>query len=87
MLHELKIKSNFLNDIISNKKTFEIRKDDRNFKVGDIISFIYSREDSYMFKGIYRYEIIYKLAYCDFPEGLKKDYCLLGIRKVKGSIL
>lgn len=33
--HELKIAPNFLKDILFNGKTFEIRFNDRNFKVGD----------------------------------------------------
>ncbi len=33
--HHLKIEHKFLCDILSNKKQFEIRKNDRNYKVGD----------------------------------------------------
>lgn len=89
MLHNLKIRTNFLSDIITNEKTFEIRKDDRNFKVGDLISFIPLLNDSPMLekKGFYLYEITYKLTYGEFSEGLKKGYCILGIRKVEKLIL
>ena len=73
MIHQLKIKQNFLNDIIANKKNFEIRNDDRNYAIGDLISFS---------DGSLICEITYKLTHTDFPEGLKKDYCILGIRKV-----
>ncbi|CCN48926.1 conserved hypothetical protein [Vibrio nigripulchritudo MADA3029] len=34
-VHELKIQPEFLKAIIEEKKTFEIRKNDRDFKVGD----------------------------------------------------
>ena len=38
-LHELKIKREYFNAIKSGEKTFEIRKNDRDFQVGDIINF------------------------------------------------
>lgn len=35
--HELKILSEYYWDIIEGRKTFEIRKNDRDFKVGDVL--------------------------------------------------
>lgn len=37
MIHELKIKPKFFQDIINVIKNFEIRKNDRKFRVGDIL--------------------------------------------------
>lgn len=79
MVHYLKIKRNFLNDIITNKKTFEIRRDDRHFVVGDLICF--ESPSPWELWPLLLYEITYKLTYADFPEGIKKNYCILGIRK------
>ena len=74
-----------MNDIITNKKTFEIRRDDRNFAIGDLISFVpLCANYSGSFSSVpfpFLYEITYKLNYVDFPEGIKKNYCILGIRK------
>ncbi len=39
IVHNLKIKYEYAKDIVSGLKTFEIRKDDRNFQVGDFIAF------------------------------------------------
>lgn len=39
-LHELKIKHEYLVDITLGKKTFELRKNDRDYQVGDLIRFI-----------------------------------------------
>ena len=36
--HELKIKPQYFWDIDCDIKTFEVRKNDRNFEVGDIIT-------------------------------------------------
>ena len=37
MTHVLKIEPQFLNDILDGTKTFEIRKNDRDFHVGDVL--------------------------------------------------
>lgn len=34
-IHNLKIKQEYLNQIIAGRKRFELRKDDRGFEVGD----------------------------------------------------
>ena len=38
MIHELKILPVFFTDVISGKKTFEIRKNDRPFQEGDLLA-------------------------------------------------
>lgn len=35
--HELKTLPEYFKAVVENKKTFEVRKNDRNFKVGDIL--------------------------------------------------
>ena len=35
--HELKCWSSYFEDVIEGRKTFEIRKNDRNFHVGDVL--------------------------------------------------
>lgn len=36
MIHQLKIQSEYFLDVASGKKTFEVRKDYRDFHVGDL---------------------------------------------------
>lgn len=38
MIHQLKIDSKYFEDVVSGKKTFEVRNNDRNFYVGDFIA-------------------------------------------------
>ena len=38
MIHALKILPGYFEDVISGKKTFEIRKNDRDYKVGDLLA-------------------------------------------------
>lgn len=35
--HELKILPKYFSEVYSGNKTFEVRKNDRNFKVGDML--------------------------------------------------
>ena len=44
-LHELKILHPYLVDITIGNKTFELRKNDRDYQVGDLIRFIDIGED------------------------------------------
>lgn len=39
-LHELKIKHEYLIEVDRGNKTFELRKNDRDYQVGDLIRFI-----------------------------------------------
>lgn len=95
-LHELKIKHNYLLDIARGIKTFELRKNDRDYQVGDLIRFIdvsgkqdqilvpsnvQIRKTDYYINENTLYRIVYILK--DVPEyGLDKDYCILGIKKI-----
>lgn len=74
--HDLKILPEYYEKVLSREKRFEIRKDDRNFKVSDILNL---REyDGENFTGRSSlYIVTYKLdggAY-----GLENGYCILSI--------
>lgn len=93
MIHKLKIKYSYASKIAHNLKTFELRKDDRNFKIGDWIVFeivdspdlnklskAEREEVVWVLKTIKdnQYLITYKLN--NVPEyGLDNDYCILSI--------
>lgn len=80
-IHILKIKDIFWDSVKSLKKTFEVRKDDRDFKVGDLIRFVIVDSDSGLIcaRAHCLFEVTYKLTSDDFPDGLKDGYCILGI--------
>lgn len=86
-LHELKIKHEYLIEVDRGRKTFELRKNDRDYQVGDLIRFIDIKQDIKGDCDIYIDEDdLYKITYVlkDVPEyGLDKDYCILGIKKLK----
>ena len=73
--HDLKILPQFYEAVISGRKKFELRKNDRDFKVGDTIKL---REWS---NGRYSgRETTYRIGYMlqDY-EGLDGNYVILGI--------
>lgn len=91
-LHELKIEKKYFLDVLHGAKTFELRKNDRNYQVGDLIHFnvIKSEEkehdpeacDVNFGEDCLLYKITYVLK--DVPKyGLDMDYCILGIKHVK----
>ena len=81
-LHELKIKEEYFDSILHNLKTFELRKNDRDYKVGDLIHFVNVDNSEFKYGDLFVFQITYILK--DVPEyGLDKDYCILGIKKLE----
>lgn len=84
-IHYLKIKEEYYQAIKDGLKTFELRRNDRNYHVGDLIIFkriVYSRGEV-LTKGSEMLDI-YKIDYIlkNVPEyGLDNDYCILSISK------
>jgi ASC-1-like (ASCH) protein len=79
--HVLKIENKFINFITSGAKTFEFRKNDRDYKIGDIVSF-YEPKLNETYESIGPYIIEYILTQQDFkmvPEG----WVIFSIRALK----
>ena len=74
MIHQLKIEDNYLENLVEDKKTCEIRFNDRDYQVGDILEFY-----RYNIKDYYRFEIIHIHS----GLGLKDGYVVLSVRRVK----
>ena len=78
MIHELKILPKWFEDVQSNKKNFEIRKNDRDFKVGDTLML----KEWYKGKFTERY-VLREIEYIyqgDGTYGLSEEYCVLGLK-------
>ena len=61
IIHKLKLNSDYYSDSASGVKTFEIRKNDRNFKIGDILElreWVWSAIDG---KGAYTGNVHWKI--------------------------
>lgn len=80
MEHELKIYLTYFEDVISGKKKFEIRKNDRKFRVGDIL--ILKEWDNIKYSGREaRAEVIYLID--DKFVGIQPGYVVMGISLIR----
>lgn len=80
-LHTLKIQPRFYSAVMKGDKTFELRKNDRDFLAFDLIHFVNVNGEDFINEPNNVYQITYVLQ--DVPEyGLKEDYCILGIKKL-----
>ena len=80
MNHELKINLSFADAIVGGRKTFELRRNDRGFQAGDIVTFI--PVDGCGIRTFHeidrrRYEITYVMN----GYGLENGYVAFGIRE------
>lgn len=88
-IHELKIKPEYAYMVMVGVKRFELRKNDRDFQVGDLFHFVVtgkSNDDGLVTSWELAIEsYIYKITYVlkDVEEyGLDKDYCIFGFVKL-----
>ena len=80
MEHELKIYPQYFEDVISGKKKFEIRKNDRKYRVGDIL--IVKEWDNIKYSGREaRAEVIYLID--DKFVGIQPGYVVMGISLIR----
>ena len=78
MKHELKILPRYYKAIINNKKTFELRKNKNNYKVGDIL--ILKEYKNEIFTGNEcQKKITYILKNVE-NYGLKKGFVILSLK-------
>ena len=87
--HELKLNDRYYDAVSTGKKIFEIRKNDRDYHIGDVLLFyrvddngepIYSGKAG--LQDIMVRVVDYIITDRDFPDGLKDGYVILGIKAV-----
>ena len=77
IVHDLKIWPEYFERVKTGLKTFELRKDDRNFQVGDELLL---REFNESYTGnICHRKITYILS---GSQGIEKGYVILGLEKI-----
>lgn len=80
-IHTLKIFRCYLKDIERGKKTWEIRKNDRDFKEGDIIHFVGQDSEEFFEYPDNLFRITYILQNIN-EYGLQEGYCIFSIEKL-----
>ena len=78
MVHELKIAPNYFEKVVSKEKSFEVRYNDRDFKIGDILKLMEYVDGSYTGQSIY-VKVTYILR--EF-EGLQPNFVALSIELI-----
>lgn len=79
--HELKILPQWFTDVLTGKKNFEIRRNDRDFKVGD---YLLLREYEPAIAKYSGREITKRIQYIyhgDGNYGLSEEFCILGLEE------
>lgn len=81
-IHQLKTWPEYFSAVLSGEKTFEVRKNDRDFEKGDILELHYYDPDnvfcSRIAKAILK-EVSYVLPGGNF--GIEEGYCVLGLKE------
>lgn len=79
-MHNLKIKEEYFYLQVENKKNWEIRKNDRDFKEGDYIKLILVDKDGHETTSHLYLKIDYVYTGTDY--GLKEGYCILSTHRL-----
>ena len=77
--HELKLVQPYFDEVKRDLKNFELRKNDRDYKVGDFLRLLEWDGENYTGHECNRC-ISYVLKDCT-KHGLKKGYCILGFEQ------
>ena len=77
-VHELKILPVYFDKVRFGEKRFEIRKDDREYKVGDILR-LKEWDVGYYTGEEIDVAVRYILHDYEFPDGIKPGYCIMAI--------
>lgn len=81
--HPLKTVNPHFSNVWDGKKTFEVRKDDRGFRVGDYLNLIeYDPTGQTNPNRFISAEVIHILAAADFPDGVKDGYVVMSINVI-----
>ncbi len=75
----LKVWSEYFDAILSEEKTFEVRKNDRDFKVGDILQLREWDKDKSEYTGRYTSKVV-KFILPGGMFGVEEGYCVMGLK-------
>lgn len=78
--HQLKVWSEYMDDLLNGSKTFELRYNDRDFQVGDSLLLIeYDKENKKYLNREFKVRITYVLDNSVF-DALKDGYVIMGLK-------
>lgn len=80
--HDIKLNIAFCDDVLTGRKPFEIRQNDRGYQAGDHIKFTPIDEHCFVIKHEIQNKI-YEITYVLSGWGLKEGYVVFGIKEVE----
>lgn len=86
MTHEIKIKMSYADAILEGRKNFEVRVNDRGFNAGDNVQYTVVEDNGTFTSDAKIHDLNgkrYAITYVQSGLGLKEEYVVFGIRKVK----
>lgn len=82
MQHYLKIKQIYLLRLLTEVKPFEVRKNDRDYQVGDTLCFLPLDDENVNVYELYKGpKANFEITYVHSGLGMAADYVVLGIKK------
>lgn len=75
-VHQIRLGASFFEDVRSGEKTFELRKNDRGYKKGDILEMMEFADGRYTGRSV---KVLVTYILEDFT-GLEDGYCIMGIK-------
>ena len=85
MTHELKILPKYFEPVVYDKKTFEIRKNDRDYHVGDkLILREWDPETGYSGNQVVRY-VSYILF--NWENAIGEEYCIMSLKHTPPTVV
>ena len=81
MEHELKIEDNYLLNLLIGRKKAEVRKNDRDYQVGDTLVFLAS--DSVRDSAACALRVQFRITHIHSGLGLAEGYVVLSVERVE----
>ena len=78
MIHELKTNPECFEDVISGKKTFEVRENDRDFKTGDLLALNEYNPEKKAYTG--RSALVYVDYACTSTRYVREGFAVMSIK-------
>lgn len=82
-IHRVKCYQRFFKLTESGIKPFEVRRNDRDYQVGDLLELNETIEGAYSGR-MALFEITSILSSDDYPDGIKEGFVILGIKPITG---
>ena len=77
--HLIKIKKIYFMRLIEEQKKFEVRLNDRDYQVGDVLDFLILADDMKIEYG----DVPFRIIYVHHGLGMAENYVVLGVEAIK----